>query len=414
MRQARKIFNLVYREAFNPVFTSQVLRPVEWLLNHGENVWLGVFSTFGDLLRPRTRRRWHALLNGAEHRVAERVRRLPCRRHPRSPRWWDATVLGAWLLAHHPHESIILHCRNELMTAVALYLRQRLSSVRVILDYRGLSHAEFLLGQRSLANPHTQARAQKIYELERRVAQEADSVLCVSDRLASYVSNDYGVPRERIHVVPCCVEARRFAQAVREREATRSALGLGSRLTVVYCGSLQHWQRPETCAQVFRMTKMVVPSAHYLVLTTEPGKMADVAGRSGLNTASTTILRADASEVPRYLAAADVGLLLRESCIVNEMSSPVKFGEYLASGLPVIMNTGIGDYSELAAKEGVGVVLPNDKPVETWIDPIVRFLEEYRRSQDELRRRCREVAERQLSWDVHLPRVVDLYQRLPT
>jgi hypothetical protein len=42
---------------------------------------------------------------------------------------------------------------------------------------------------------------------------------------------------------------------------------------------------------------------------------------------------------------------------VNEVASPVKFGEYLASGLPVVMSAGIGDYSELVRRKKVGVIL---------------------------------------------------------
>ena len=52
------------------------------------------------------------------------------------------------------------------------------------------------------------------------------------------------------------------------------------------------------------------------------------------------------SDVPKYLLAADYGLLLREATITNQVASPVKFAEYIACGLKDIVSNHLGDYSE--------------------------------------------------------------------
>ena len=62
-------------------------------------------------------------------------------------------------------------------------------------------------------------------------------------------------------------------------------------------------------------------------------------------------------QVANVLQRAHAGLLLRRSHPVNRVASPTKFGEYLAAGVPVIMTEGIGDFSDLAAQRGVGIVL---------------------------------------------------------
>jgi glycosyltransferase involved in cell wall biosynthesis len=70
-------------------------------------------------------------------------------------------------------------------------------------------------------------------------------------------------------------------------------------------------------------------------------------------------------EVPAYLNAADVSILLREKNLVNRVASPIKFGEYLCCGLPVIMTPGIGDTEEIIEKYGIGKLLnPNDLEIE--------------------------------------------------
>ena len=62
-------------------------------------------------------------------------------------------------------------------------------------------------------------------------------------------------------------------------------------------------------------------------------------------------------EMPRYLQAADVAVSLIKPCYSKQSSSPTKMAEYLAAGLPVICNTGIGDLDELVETDRVGVLL---------------------------------------------------------
>jgi glycosyltransferase involved in cell wall biosynthesis len=62
-------------------------------------------------------------------------------------------------------------------------------------------------------------------------------------------------------------------------------------------------------------------------------------------------------EVPRYLRASDVALSFIRACYSKLSSSPTKLAEYLASGLPVVCNAGVGDVDALIEGERVGVVL---------------------------------------------------------
>ncbi len=64
-------------------------------------------------------------------------------------------------------------------------------------------------------------------------------------------------------------------------------------------------------------------------------------------------------ELPEYLTAANVGLLFVRPSPSRTACSPVKNGEYLACGLPVVTPADIGDYSRLIDKRNVGIVLDN-------------------------------------------------------
>src|SRR5205823_7759921 len=77
-------------------------------------------------------------------------------------------------------------------------------------------------------------------------------------------------------------------------------------------------------------------------------------------------------------------------------SSPTKFAEYLASGLPVVSTRGIGDIDAVIEDEGVGVLL-DDFTAESYAKAFRRA--DALRKEPGFRDTCREVAHR--FYDLH-------------
>jgi len=69
-------------------------------------------------------------------------------------------------------------------------------------------------------------------------------------------------------------------------------------------------------------------------------------------TGVTTIMRAPPEEVPRYLAAADIGAAFRTASFSTRAVAPVKLSECLLCGVPVVGTASIGD-TEAAVEAGV-------------------------------------------------------------
>ena len=62
-------------------------------------------------------------------------------------------------------------------------------------------------------------------------------------------------------------------------------------------------------------------------------------------------------EMPAYLQRAQIGISFRKATFAQIAASPAKISEYLAAGLPVVSNSGIGDLDQLLMNEGVGCVV---------------------------------------------------------
>ena len=55
----------------------------------------------------------------------------------------------------------------------------------------------------------------------------------------------------------------------------------------------------------------------------------------------------------------DVGLAFIKRCFSKLASSPTKNGEYLACGLPIVINSGIGDSDGLAGESPAAILIDN-------------------------------------------------------
>ena len=184
----------------------------------------------------------------------------------------------------------------------------------------------------------------------------SDAIFCVSGAMKDRILREYQVPSQHIQVIPTVANTRKFHWDPQLRAAARKELGIEDNFALIYAGSIRAYQLLEVLLDFFRRLQEKRPPLHLLLITPQRAEAEQLVHKT-LPPGTYTIRSAGHNEVARWLNAADAGLLLRESNPVNQVAAPTKFAEYLMCGLPVVMTAGIGDFSELARKEKVGIVL---------------------------------------------------------
>jgi glycosyltransferase involved in cell wall biosynthesis len=150
--------------------------------------------------------------------------------------------------------------------------------------------------------------------------------------------------------VPCCVDLSKFKFNEQERARLRADLNLGERLTLVYSGSLDGWYLTEEMADFFASMVRKRNDAHLIWLTMgSRERVRQLMSARGISEENFSIHSVAPKEMPSYLAAGDVGISFIKRCFSKLASSPTKNGEYLACGLPIVINLGIGDSDALSA-----------------------------------------------------------------
>jgi glycosyltransferase involved in cell wall biosynthesis len=348
---------LCYFGLREPLVQTQVLPYLRRLVAGGVDVHLLTFE-------PRMRESWtREELEERRAALASEGISWHARAYHKSPTL-PATVYdiaaGALAAARlvRRHNIDVLHARSHVAAAMGAAAK-RLTGRPLIFDIRGFLPEEYADAGVWERGGHLFRVAKRV---ERRLLDASDGFVVLTEKARDILFPNYdeGDTRARpVEVIPCCVDTARFRAAdAPSRETLREEFGFEGRRVVVYVGALGGWYLTEETADLLAAAHAEDPSTFSLVLTQSPPEM--IAGplrARGVRDEDFLVRRVAPADVPRYLKASDIAVSFIKRCYSKLSSSPTKLAEYLASGLPVVCNAGIGDVDEVVEGNRVGVVV---------------------------------------------------------
>ena len=213
---------------------------------------------------------------------------------------------------------------------------------RIIFDADGLPIEERI----DFAGLKTDSLQYKLMKsAETKMLKKADAVITRSQKAIDVHINNIGEEeRDKFSVVFNGRDKNLFRLNPDSRQQARRELGFENEFLFVYAGSLG----PQYCfpemLEIFR-SHLQIKSAKFLILT---GNTDFAEQNIPEELKSNIILKSVKSdEVPFCLNAADVAFALRRPTFSMQGVAPIKLGEYLLCGLPVIASKGIGDTDDI-------------------------------------------------------------------
>jgi glycosyltransferase involved in cell wall biosynthesis len=275
-------------------------------------------------------------------------------------------AIAPWVLAAELARTqgrLVVHGRTEFSAFAASLVARRTRRLRFLYDARGDVMAEVRANaiRSNDMGPRVERMLRWLLAVRHEAATRAEHVLCVSTVLRDRLVAEHGIDPAKTTVVPCVADADKFFPGEDQRAALRSELGVADRFVVVYPGRFGAWHYNAETFAVVRGLMDADASVFFLVLTPDRDEAAALAART-LPEGRYAIRSARHDEVPGFLRAADLGVLLREPDGLNEVACPTKFAEYVLSGLPVLISAGIGDCSPFVATQRAGAVLEAPDP----------------------------------------------------
>jgi glycosyltransferase involved in cell wall biosynthesis len=242
----------------------------------------------------------------------------------------------------------ILHGRVHVPTLMAALARKfSKHKPKLLFDIRGFFPEEYTDAGIWTENGWIYRGAKRV---ERWLLEQADGFVVLTERARQILfseSFDTGYDKDGrpVEVIPCCVDLRRF-NSVNDttRSQVRERLGINQRYVIAYVGALGGWYMTKETADFFGSLKTKRPDAFALILTQSKREMIEpLLQKRGFTDRDYLITRVPPRHIPEYLSAADASVSFIKNCYSKQASSPTKNAEYLACGLPIIANAGIGD-----------------------------------------------------------------------
>lgn len=281
----------------------------------------------------------------------------------------------------------LVHARGYVAGVVALVL-QRALGVRFLFDMRGFWADEKVESGQWLPGS-VLYRITKWFE--RRFFESADGIVSLTQEgVRTFPTLGYrirsGVP---VGVIPTCADLDLFRPGPKDRDLL-SKLGLSGHLVIGCVGTMSNWYLRQPMLNYLAFLLRRIERLKVLIVTAEDhARLRAEAYRSGIDEGRLILTRAEHAKMPALIRLMDAGLFFIRVCFSKKASAATKLGEFLASGVPVIINDGVGDSGTIVRERRVGVVLPDVTPeaFEESLDGVLQVVQD-----QETAHRCRAAA----------------------
>ena len=179
-----------------------------------------------------------------------------------------------------------------------------------------------------------------------------------------------------------------------------------NKIILVYSGSYAVWQNSSELKKLFIQALNIFDDVIFKIISYEQDKFQSLFSAESELLQRINIVSVEPIKVKEELSKCNCGILLRENNLINNVSSPLKFAEYLAAGLPVLLSEGVGDTESIIKKYDVGIIIKNNNYITALKD-----LREILNDKD-VYRRCLRVADKEFNINISFKQYQEIYDKL--
>ena len=290
----------------------------------------------------------------------------------------------------------LLHARSFIPAFLSVIIKIIFKpSIKVVYDNRGLYIDEKILsGQIKKASIK-----EKFFRwFEKYAVKNCDRMVVVSNQFKSHLLNKRkNKTSSKIAVIP-------------NRTLIDMNIDLtkkySNKITLVYSGSHAIWQNSSELKELFFQALIIFDDVRFKVISYEQDNFQRLFSTENGLLKRINIFSVEPIKVKEELSKCNCGILLRENNLINNVSSPLKFAEYLAAGLPVLLSEGVGDTESIIIKYNVGVLIKNNNYITA-----LKELRELLNDKD-VYRRCLRIADKEFNINISFKQYQEIYDNL--
>ena len=260
---------------------------------------------------------------------------------------------------------VLVHARGAYMTSLVALDLKRKFNVKYIFDMRGFWADERVDGNLwKLNNPLFKTIYGFFKRKEKEFLENADEVITLTHAAQEEIHSWGNISGNPVHisVIPCCVDMEKFSQSKVDpflKEKLKTELNIEDTDYILsYLGSLGTWYMLDEMLDFFKILLTKKSNAKLLFVTNDPEEsiMNKVAAK-GIDKSSVIIAHSSFEKVPTYISLSNASIFFIKPAYSKKGSSPIKQGELMSMGIPVVCNSNVGDTDWIVRKYHSGIVV---------------------------------------------------------
>ena len=252
------------------------------------------------------------------------------------------------LLLQKEKQFFAVHSRSYMGSLVSLKLKEKFN-IKFIFDMRGFYPDERVDGGTWDLNKWYYKQVYNYFKRKEKLFLSiADAVVSLTYAGKEILENSWNV-NNTIKVIPCATDTQLF---------TPVSVRKTKNLTIGYLGSLGTWYMLPEMLSLFKAIQKQYPKSNFIILTPDNSEQVYTeAEKQNIPKESIDVRFAERQELPSILSTFDIGIFFIKPSFSKQASSPVKQGELMSMGIPVITNSGVGDTDEIINKYKSGILI---------------------------------------------------------
>ncbi|SMY38166.1 MULTISPECIES: glycosyltransferase [Photobacterium] len=311
---------------------------------------------------------------------------------------WDLTnlIFDIYKL-NNKYKFDFMHCRSYI-PSIAAYLARKVIKLPFIFDMRALWLEEMVDDER-LKKDSIIYKMLKFFE--RELFNDSAAIVSLTNAALPYILNQNPtLSKDKFSVIPTCVDLTRFKNDIKE---TNQDIIIGTMGTII-----SGWYYSDWLFQTLKLSEKVFKSSKVKLITKD-----DQCFLYGLakeySISEIEIKSSKPEDIQSNINDMTFAILYFTSGISKIGSAPTRMAEFLACGIPILGNEGVGDMANLIKKFNIGVVVKNNSEQDliTALNEMKSLL-----ADPDCSRRCKQAALELFSADVGAKRYNKIYQRV--
>lgn len=292
------------------------------------------------------------------------------------------------------NEVDLMICRGAMIGALGYLTNKRTGIPFYVESFE--PHGDYMIESGVWSKHGIRNRFQQKWE--KREMDYASGIMPVSYNYAKEIT-EKGVDEQKVRVIPCCVNMDNFGFSQEARDSIREELGIEKdQVAGIYVGKFGGMYFDTEAFDIFsKAYDYFGDRFRLIILTPNPAQeVRENLMRAGIPSDRVFVDIKPHADVPNYLSAADFAYALYKPSPSKQYLSPVKVGEYLGNGLPVMITDGVGDDHIYLPEEQAGVTFKYpDADFEKYFGQMDKLV-----SEENIRERIREVAQKHRSFEI--------------